>query len=154
VAVVEDLLESLLGLPAGDGELLLALADLSRFAQGLGEEGLEEGGVAGGSASIRRQALRRGRDERRSWLPVHGADGPDAGPSEGGRRDCAHALPGTRFAPRVEELPAATPDRRVLVFIMPATDQAHMVRELRNADRIHLLGATKAARWFPGSEHP
>jgi len=32
------------------------------------------------------------------------------------------------LAPRVEELPAATPDRRVLVFIMPATEQAHMVR--------------------------
>ncbi len=32
------------------------------------------------------------------------------------------------LAPRVEELPAATPNRRVLVFIMPATDHAHMVR--------------------------
>src|SRR4051812_38210119 len=32
------------------------------------------------------------------------------------------------LAPLVEELPAATPDRRILVFIMAATDEAHMVR--------------------------
>lgn len=32
------------------------------------------------------------------------------------------------LAPLVEELPAATPDRRILVFIMAATDQAHLFR--------------------------
>jgi len=32
------------------------------------------------------------------------------------------------LAPLVEELPAATPDRRILVFIMAATSKAHMVR--------------------------
>ena len=29
-----------------------------------------------------------------------------------------------------------------------------LLRELRKAGRIHVLGATKAARWFPGSEQP
>jgi ATP-dependent DNA helicase RecG len=32
------------------------------------------------------------------------------------------------LAPLVEELPAATPDRRILVFIVAATDQAHLFR--------------------------
>lgn len=32
------------------------------------------------------------------------------------------------LAPLVEELPAETPDRRILVFIMAATDQAHLFR--------------------------
>ncbi len=32
------------------------------------------------------------------------------------------------LAPLVEELPAATPDRRILVFIIAATDQAHLFR--------------------------
>jgi ATP-dependent DNA helicase RecG len=32
------------------------------------------------------------------------------------------------LAPLVEELPAAVPDRRILVFIMAATDQAHLFR--------------------------
>ena len=39
------------------------------------------------------------------------------------------------IAPLVEELPSDSPDRRVLVFIMPATRSAHIFRRREEAGR-------------------
>jgi ATP-dependent DNA helicase RecG len=52
------------------------------------------------------------------------------------------------LAPLVEELPAATPDRRVLAFIMAATDQAHMVRRGAQGSRyfVRIGRETREAR--------
>jgi predicted HTH transcriptional regulator len=52
------------------------------------------------------------------------------------------------LAPVVEELPAATPDRRILVFIMPATGNAHMFRRDHDGGRyfVRIGRETREAR--------
>jgi ATP-dependent DNA helicase RecG len=52
------------------------------------------------------------------------------------------------IAPLVEELPANSPDRRVLVFIMPATRSAHLFRRREEAGRyyVRISRETREAR--------
>jgi ATP-dependent DNA helicase RecG len=52
------------------------------------------------------------------------------------------------IAPLVEELPAISPDRRVLVFIMPATRFAHLFRRRESAGRyyVRISRETREAR--------
>src|SRR5580658_5065567 len=52
------------------------------------------------------------------------------------------------IAPLVDELPSNSPDRRVLVFIMPATRSAHLFRRRESARRyyVRISRETREAR--------